>query len=139
MMFFGKREGTGMPLGRTEEWSHWDTYFHGHSEMYDWKVDGHVVTAMGRETNDFYRLLDWTPAPYRMTWWLGRDGRITGALVQAIPQRAASRMEEFREWAKQHEPAELEHVMPGGRIDPTGDRPERFAALLRKWRATASR
>jgi len=27
--------------------------------------------------------------------------------------------------------------MPGGRIDPTGDRPERFHAILLAWRKAA--
>jgi hypothetical protein len=39
-MFFDKREGNGMLLGGTDEWSHWDTYFHGHSEKDDWKGGG---------------------------------------------------------------------------------------------------
>lgn len=29
--------------------------------------------------------------------------------------------------------------MPGGSIDPTGDRPERMRALLMRWRATLER
>lgn len=134
-MFFGKREGTGMLLGRTDEWSHWDTYFHGHSEMYDWKVDGHVVTAMGRETNDFYRLTEWNAPPFRMTWWLDDQQRITAILFEPLG-KPTSRFDEVKAWARQHHPEELAYLMPKGEIDPTGDRPERWKVLLEEWRAS---
>jgi hypothetical protein len=138
-IWFEKREGEGDPLtaeggGR---YAHWDEYFHSSSTATDWQPTGNQVSATIHETNDFYRLLDWTPKPYRMTWWLDERGRITGALVQSLPGKASSRMEEFREWAKANAAGELEYLMPGGRIDPTGDRAERFAKLLTRWRAAA--
>jgi hypothetical protein len=138
-MWYETREGDGEPLvaGRSGRYAHWDDYFHSSSTLTDWTVDGDAVTAVVHEINDFYRLLDWTAKPYRMTWWLDAGGRITGALVKSLPGKAPSRMEEFKAWAKEHAPEELEYLMPAGRIDPTGDRPERFETLLLRWRAAA--
>ena len=135
-MFFNEKNGDGEPLGIGKgSWAHWDEYFHSRSEMTDWRVVDGAVTAVVHETNDFYRLLDWEPQPYRLTWWLDREGRITEVLLTPIPGGPAkSRMNEFKEWAAKHHPAELEYLMPKGRIDPTGDRAERFAAILREWR-----
>jgi hypothetical protein len=132
-MWFDKREGEGMLLGENERWRHWDTYFHGHSELYDWKVDGNVVTAMGRETNDFYRLTEWKAPPFRQTWWLDDQNRITAILFEPLGN-PTSRFDEVKAWAKEHHPDELAYLMPKGQIDPTADRPERWRALLDEWR-----
>ncbi|HEX3110025.1 MAG TPA: hypothetical protein VHU41_13105, partial [Thermoanaerobaculia bacterium] len=51
-----------------------------------------------------------------------------------LPGKETSRMEEFRAWAAVHDPTELEYLMPKGKLDPTGDRPERWKALLVRWR-----
>ncbi|HEY4640776.1 MAG TPA: hypothetical protein VII75_05485 [Thermoanaerobaculia bacterium] len=138
-MWWGQREGAGSPLGTNERWHHWDVFFHGHSELYDWKVDGNVVTAMGRETNDFYRLTKWTPPPFRNTWWLDDQGRITAILFEPLG-KSTSRFDEVKAWAKEHHPGELAYLMPKGEIDPTADRPERWKTLLEEWRrSTAAR
>jgi hypothetical protein len=79
------------------------------------------------ETNDFYRLLDWKPVPYRMTWWLDANGKITGAMVHSLPGKPTSRLPEFREWAAAHHPEELEYLMP--------KRPPRPPPVKLKWRA----
>ena len=136
-MFFNEKKGEGEPLGPGKgNWAHWDDYFHSRTNMTDWRVVDGAVTAVVHETNDFYRLLDWEPQPYRLTWWLDGEGRITEVLLTSIPAGPPkSRMNEFEEWAAKNRPAELEYLMPKGRIDPTGDRAERFAALLREWRA----
>ncbi len=137
-MWFDKREGEGSLLGKSDRWHHWDTFFHGHSELYDWKVDGKVVTVMGRETNDFYRLTEWIAPPFRATWWLDDEGRITAMLYQP-GGKPTSRFDEVKAWAKEHHPDELAYLMPKGDIDPTADRPERWKALLEEWRATRAR
>jgi hypothetical protein len=137
-IWYEEKSGEGDPItaGHVGRYAHWDAYFHSRSEVRDWRAEGDAVSGTVYETNDFYRLLDWQPAPYRMTWWLDREGRIAGALVQSTPGKTTrGRMEEFREWAKAHHPEELEYLMPGGKIDPTGDRPERFKKILEEWRA----
>lgn len=138
-MFYEKREGAGDPLtaGRSGRYAHWDEFFRSQSTLTDWKEEGNAVSATVHENNDFYRLLDWTPRPYRMTWWLDADGRITAAMVQSIPGETKSRMQEFQEWARANHPDELAYLMPGGRIDPTGDRAERFRKILLEWREAA--
>ena len=63
-----KKEGAGEPYGRPGgRYEHWDRYFHSRSTMTDWQERGGAVSALVHETNDFYRLLDWQPVPYRMT------------------------------------------------------------------------
>lgn len=139
-IWYEQRSGEGDPLraGNIGRYQHWDELFRSRSSLRDWRVEGDAVSATVDETNDFYALLEWKPNPYRMTWWLDRDGRITGALVQSLPgSKGRGRLEEFREWAKVHHPEELESLMPGGKIDPTGDRPERWKKILIQWRAAA--
>ena len=136
-MFFNEKKGEGEPLGAGKgSWAHWDEYYRSRTEFTDWRVVDGAVTAVVHEINDFYRLLEWEPQPYRLTWWLDGEGRIAEVLLTPIPAGPVkSRMNEFKEWAAQHRPDELAYLMPKGRIDPTGDRAERFAAILREWRA----
>ncbi|HEY2828967.1 MAG TPA: hypothetical protein VGJ88_02545 [Thermoanaerobaculia bacterium] len=135
--WYESRSGEGEPLrpGRTGRYAHWDAFFHSRSVLSGWVVRGRAVTATVHETNDFYRLLDWKPNPYQMTWWFDDHGRITGVMVRSLPRKETSRMQEFRAWAAVHDPTELEYVMPKGKLDPTGDRAERWKALLVRWRA----
>jgi outer membrane murein-binding lipoprotein Lpp len=137
--WYESRSGAGEPLrpGRTGRYAHWDTFFHSRSTFSDWIVCGREVTATVHETNDFYRLLDWKPNPYQMTWWFDDRDRITGVMVRSLPGKETSRMEEFRAWAAVHDPTEIEYLMPKGKLDPTGDRPERWKALLVRWREAA--
>lgn len=139
-IWYEQKTGGGDPLtaGRSDRYKHWDEFFHSHSELRDWRVDGNAVTATVHETNDFYRLLDWKPVPYTMTWWLNADGLITGAMVQRGKGKATNRLDEFRAWANVYRPAELDYLMPGGKLDPTGDRAERWKAILLEWRASES-
>jgi hypothetical protein len=139
-IWYEQRTGEGEPLtaGRTGRYAHWDEFFHSKTDLREWSVSGNAVSATVYETNDFYQLLEWTPIPYRMTWWLDDSGRISGAMVQSGKGKATSRMQEFREWAKSNRPEELEYLMPNGRIDPTGDRPERWKAILTEWRSLST-
>lgn len=138
-IFYERREGEGDPLtaGRSGRYAHWDEFFRSRTTLTDWKEEGDAVSATVHESNDFYRLLDWTPRPYRMTWWLGADGRITAAMVESIPGETKSRMKEFQEWARANRADELAYLMPNGRIDPTEDRAERFKKILLEWRKAA--
>ena len=136
-MWFEKKEGEGVPLraGGDARYAHWDEFFHGKTTYSDWRVRNGAVTALVHETNDFYELLEWRPKPYRLTWWFDDAGRIREVLLQSVPGKAESRLEEFRAWASLKHPEELEYLMPKGRIDPTGDRAGRFKKLLLEWRA----
>jgi hypothetical protein len=137
-IWYEQRTGDGDPLtaGKSGRYAHWDDFFHSRATLRDWSVNDNAVSATVSETNDFYELLEWHPVPYRMTWWVDRDGKIAGALVQSLPGKASSRLAEFRDWAQAHHPQELEYLMPGGKLDPTGDRAERWKAILTEWRST---
>ena len=137
-LWFYERKGEGMPLTYPWAWSNWDVYFEGHSTHANWKQAEDQVTVSGIEINDFYRLVERKPVPFKATWWFDDRNRITGFLFQPIENGSPKdRLEEFKAWAKQHRPAELEYIMPKGEIDPTEDRPQRWRAILVEWRKAA--
>lgn len=65
------------------------------------------------------------------------NDKIEGLLIRAVGDRPQGRTEEFLAWARTHEPKELDVLMPGGDIDPSGDHPQRFRRLLNEWRVSA--
>lgn len=138
-IWFETKEGPGEPVGAGGgKWAHWDSYFHSRTHYTDWVVSDREISAIAHESNDFYRLLEWTPQPYLMTWWLDGEGRVTGKLVSSIPApKPMSRMNEMKAWARKHHPEELAYLMPNDALDPTGDRPERWKRLLTEWREDA--
>ncbi len=134
-----ERKGPGEPWKLEEgDWDRWDRFFHSATTYSDWKSGADRVTAIGREINDYYRLLDWEPKPLALAWWFDSSGNIAGFLFHAVADAPThSRLAEFKEWAKKNRPEELAHLMPKGRIDPSGDRPERWRAILIEWRKAA--
>jgi len=138
-IWFDKRSGPGEAWGLVSKWSHWDDYFHSRNDYSGFREAGDVVTADGTEINDFYRLIERPPQKFRATWWMDASGKISGFLYEPRGSTAAveDRFDQFKEWARKTKPAELDSLMPGGRIDPTGDRPERFHAILLEWRKAA--
>ncbi|HKO55478.1 MAG TPA: hypothetical protein VJ276_06330 [Thermoanaerobaculia bacterium] len=135
-IWFEKKEGPGEPYGRPgSRYEHWDRYFHSRSTMTDWQSHDGALSALVHETNDFYRLLDWQPAPYRLTFRFDDAGRIREVLLTSTGAKSTSRLEEFESWARAHHPEELAYLLPNGRVDPTGDRPERWTRILTEWRS----
>ncbi len=133
-IWWEEKSGPGTPWTLRGKWSGWDAHFHGKSDYSGWGEGRDSVTAEGVEMNDFYRLIGRSPQKFRATWWLDPAGKISGFLFE--PRGAlvpGDRLAEFQAWARRTNPAELEYLMPGGRIDPSGDRPQRFEALLVQW------
>src|SRR5262249_46730588 len=132
-----ERKGPGEPWKLGEgTWDHWDRFFHSRTDYADWKDRGDRVTAVGHETNDYYRLLDWKPSPLAMTWWLDSSGKITGFMFHGMrgPTPDRSRLKEFEAWARKNRPKELDDLKPKGNFDPSGDHPQRWRAILIEWR-----
>lgn len=141
-LWFGAREGAGRPwdLDAGGPWAVWDEHFGGHSEPdgpWEVELEGRAVSAVMVEHNDYYRLTESAPGRWRGTYYLDEVGRIEGFLVARIPgvERDPGRTAEFEAWAREHDPDEAAYLMPGGEIDPSGDRPARMRALLERWRA----
>jgi hypothetical protein len=135
-----ERTGPGEPWTlEAGPWANWDRFFHSHTDLRDWRNEGGRVTAVGDETNDFYRLLDWKPKPVLLTYWVDVSGRLTGFMFHAVTggPRVKSRLDEFEAWAKRTHPAELAYLMPNGKIEPSGDRPGRWRKILVEWRKAA--
>lgn len=134
-IWFETRDGAGEPFGSGGgSWDRWDHYFHSHTTLTDWTERDGTVTAVAHETNDFMKLLDWQPAAYTVTYSFDGSRRIVGVLIKSLPGRSVNRLPEFKEWAARHHPDELAYLMPNGKLDPTGDRPERWRAILEDWR-----
>jgi len=135
-VWYEERSGEGEAWEpSSDRWGEWDDHFRSRSEYRDWKEEGRSVSVTAWETNDFYLLLERGSQPTRLTWFFDEDGRIEGFLVTSrgmgqFPGRRA----EFKAWAREHRPEELEYLEPGGRIDPTGDRAPRYRMLLNEWR-----
>ena len=140
-IWFDQEERTGPGAAwalEPDDWDRWDRFFHSRSDYTDWKDLGDRVTAIGHETNDFYRLTDWTPKPLAFTWWLDEKGKISGFLFHAQGEgKDPSRFEDLKAWARANRPDELAYLMPKGRLDPSGDRPARWRALAIEWRKAA--
>lgn len=138
-VWYEKREGAGSPwrLG-AGRWRNWDRHFNGVSTLQgNLEADGDRVWGDFTETNDYYRLTGRGAGHYRMTWFFDSDGKIAGRMISAVPgapERDPGRFDEFEAWAREHHPEELDYLLPGGRIDPTGDRAPRFRQLLERWR-----
>ena len=134
-LWFETKTGEGEPYTVTGgSWQHWDEYFRSRNTMTNWRREGNAVTADVVETNDFMQMLEYKPAPYTMTWWLDDQGRVTSVLIKSNPAKTVSRMSEFKEWARVHHPDELVYLMPNDRLDPKGDRPERWTKILEEWK-----
>ncbi|MEX1246137.1 MAG: amidohydrolase family protein [Thermoanaerobaculia bacterium] len=134
-----EKKGPGEAWTVPGAWTGWDGFFRGKIAYAAWSRSGNAVTAEGIERNDFYRLIERPAQRIRATWWVDERGRLTGFLIQGLGAAAPGkdRLAEFQEWARKNNPAELADLMPGGKIDPAGDRPERFRAILVAWRKAA--
>jgi hypothetical protein len=135
------RDGPGSPWTlEAGPWKAWDEHFRGVTRRTSpWVVEGDSVWADMFETNDYYRLTERGGGAWRRTYFFDGVGRIAGTMVGPTdpPQPPApGRFDEFGAWAREHHPEELAHLMPEGKIDPGGDRPQRFRALLNAWRET---
>ncbi len=129
--------GQGSPWRPGEgAWAGWDAFFRGTKRIVgDYQCDGDAVWAVVDETNDYYRLTERTWSRTMLTWYVTDDARIRGFFVAGVGQ-SASRAGEFEAWVKEHHPAEYAYLYPGGRLDPSGDRPQRIRSLLISWRAS---
>jgi hypothetical protein len=140
-IWFDQKERTGAGAPWTlegDDWDRWDRFFHSRADYTGWQDLGDRVTAIGHETNDFYRLTEWTPRPLAFTWWFDEKGKISGFLFHAQDEgKERSRFDELKAWARANRPEELSYLLPKGRIDPSGDRPARWRALAIAWRRAA--
>lgn len=139
--WFEQREGEGRPWtigpGKQGPWAAWDQHFRTRKQEIEWKsMDNHAILTQ-RETNDYFQMLERGWVTNEISYFFDASGKIAGLLIRAIGQRPPGRTDEFLAWARQNAPDELAVLMPNGDIDPGGDHPARFHALLQRWRAEA--
>lgn len=141
--WFAPREGEGaawtVSEAPTGPWSRWDAHFHSRGEVVEWRQDDSTATAIIRETNDYYDLLERGPMLNRLTYGFDEQGLLRSLVIGGIGERNMGLTDEFRAWAQREHPDEIAQLMPNGEIDPSGDHPERFRALLNRWRAETGR
>ena len=138
--WFGAPSGPGQPweVGPASgPWGGWDDHFGSEGEVLEWRQEGPLVTALVREDNDYFRLLERPPVTNAITYMFDEAGLIEGLVIATVGERPLGRTDEFISWASEHEPDELRALMPGGEIDPSGDHPKRYRDLLVRWRAAA--
>ncbi|HUP48011.1 MAG TPA: hypothetical protein VNA04_04395 [Thermoanaerobaculia bacterium] len=105
--------------------------------MLAWKEGSSFATAVVRESNDYFRLLERGAVTNEITYYFDEQGRIDGLLIRAAGERPPGRTAEFLAWARENDAEELAALMPDGEIDPSGDHPPRFRRLLERWRDAA--
>jgi hypothetical protein len=138
--WFDERSGEGRPWhvgpGKRGPWAAWDEHFGKRSEEIGWRANDHSATLIYKETNDYFLLLERGWVTNETVYFFDSDGRIEGLLIRpAAGPRSQGRTGEFLAWARENAPEELAELMPDGEIDPSGDHPQRFRALLETWRA----
>jgi hypothetical protein len=138
-IWYEQREGEGnaWTIGGEGRWAAWDDHFRSASTYGEWHEEDDHVWADVLEHNDYYRLTGRSGGWWRATYYFDEFGRISGFMVSGVPEKPndRGRRSEFEAWARANEPDEAEYLMPGGKLDPTGDRAPRMRALLLRWRA----
>jgi hypothetical protein len=136
--WWGERQGDGSPwsvsAANPGPWAAWDAHFRSRKEEVSWSTEGNAVVLVQRETNDYFQLLDRGWVSNEIRYFFDTTGRIDGLLIRAIGERPPGRTQEFLAWARQNDPAELDALMDGDEVDPSGDHPQRFRALINRWR-----
>lgn len=139
--WFAPREGDGKPWSIGESgggpWARWDEHFGSEAEVVEWIEGDSSVTAVVRETNDYYRLLERGPQLNQLTYHFDAAGLLEGLVIGSAGERDMGLTDEFQAWAQENRRDEIAELMPGGEIDPS--HPERFRRLLNEWRQATGR
>jgi len=111
-IWFDKKEGPGAELSpRGGPYKEWDREFRSKSTREKLRAGKGTVSCVSYETNDYYRLLERTPTPARITYYFDDDRKITGMLYQrlsTIATRPPDRLCEFERWAGERYPGLLD-------------------------------
>ena len=139
--WFRQREGAGRAWrigpGKKGPWAAWDEHMRSQTEHLRWETGDGYARSVFRETNDYFRLLERGWVTTTSTYFFDSAGKIEGKLIAAAGERHPGRTDDFVAWAKANDPAEFDYLEPGGEIDPSGDRPQRYRTLLNRWRKAA--
>jgi hypothetical protein len=136
-IWYEEKRGAGNPWNPKSAWANWDDFFRGTKTFGTFRQDSNAVTVVVTETNDFFTLIERPPSQVQLTWWLDSAGKIKEYLVKSVSGSAVpDRLGEFQQWASRTDSLELAYLMPEGRINPEGDRPQRWKNILLRWRET---
>lgn len=131
-----KKEGPGKPLRVTGgPYADWDRVMNGTSTQEEVEVRGNCVTYLSTETNDYYKSLERTTYPARITHYFGEGGKITGMFYDPMRESrgpAEDRRDEFDAWANAKYPGLLESEEM-----KIPKNPGRWRELLIEWREDA--
>lgn len=133
-IWFGEKEGPGNALtAKGGPYRNWDKEFHSTSTKKNYETGDHTLSYTSFEINDYYRMIDRTPTPARVTYYFNDDGKITGMLYRGLnpgKQRPPDRRCEFDRWVEKKYPGLIESEEMN-----IPNNPRRWRELLVEWRA----
>ncbi len=140
-VWWEQKEGEGAlwTLG-SGRWKAWDEHFNSEGDLGPWQWSGDEVYAIVTEWNDYFELIEREDqSRYRLTYYFNDDGLISGYMISDVDPAhpdpsSVDRSDEIEAWAIANDPDEWAYLRPDGKLDPTGDRPERTRALINQWR-----
>lgn len=139
----GAREGDGrswsVGADTPDAWAGWHDHFATTRTEFEWREEDQSAIARFEETSEYYQLLERPAATTEIGYYFNDDGLIDGLLIRQGDDTDQGLTDEFLSWARALDEHEIDHLMPGGQINPTGNHPPRFRALLDAWRADTGR
>ncbi len=76
----------------------WDAQFGSERALVAWREQPHSATAVMREINGYYRLLERGWMTTEVTYFFNDTGRIERLLIRGVGERPLGRTEEFQAW-----------------------------------------
>ena len=142
-LWYGDREGDGIEWTlapeQSDPWAGWNEHFKTSQTEVEWRAGDQSATLVAEETSEYYQLLERPAATVEMTYYFNDEGLINGLLVSPAADADQGLTAEFHAWAEANNDHEFHHLRPDGAIDPTGNHPPRFRALLDAWREDTGR
>lgn len=127
--------GSALTKEQTRAAFAWDTGTNGHVHYENLEVDGHQVTAIFTETNDFLRLVGIPALQARITYVFDAQGRITEQRYTMLPDQPSfqAAMQPAVAWAATHQAEELAEIYPDNQMIYSREMAERWVRLLKAW------
>jgi hypothetical protein len=99
--------------------------------------EGDTVTAVFRETNEFYPMVGLKGRKYNFTFRFAGDDihELTVEPVACGCPTLEEKMDGFLQWARKNRESEIDRVYSGGRFTYDRESAEAWMELLREWRS----
>lgn len=127
--------GSTMTKAQTLAALEWDAGTNGHMSYDDLEVEGHRVTGIFTEVNDFLTLVGIEALQSQNTYVFDEQGRISEQRCRMLPNQPSFQeaMEPAVVWATVHRAEELAEIYPENRMIYSRKMAQRWVRLLREW------